>query len=80
MKDVSLDYIIKSIFKHIQKRPALFNQLDHNICPQLPGWILMHRLLLCLSYDQCQCNALGKERGIFLTTWKLSSICCQMRT
>lgn len=55
MKDVSSDYIIKSIFKHIQKGPALFKQLDHNNCPQLLGWLLMTNVSAML----------WEERGTF---------------
>lgn len=62
MKDISLDFIIKSNFKHIQKRPALFNQLDHNNPHQWQGWFSQHPLLLRWNCEQCQHEALGRKR------------------
>jgi len=63
MKDISLDFIIKSIFKHIQKRPMLFNQLEHNNRHQLQGWFLQHPSLLCWNCEQCQREAFRRKRG-----------------
>lgn len=61
MKDISLEFIIKSNFKHFQKRPVLFNQLDHNNRHQWQGWFSQHPLLLCWNCEQHQHEALGRK-------------------